>query len=41
VSGVAESVAYDHNDHYTQAGDLYRLMDEEERTRLIHTIVMR
>lgn len=39
VSGVAESVAYDHNDHYTQAGDLFRLMSEEERTRLINTIV--
>ncbi|OHR66734.1 hypothetical protein HMPREF3291_01255 [Bacillus sp. HMSC76G11] len=39
VSGVAESVAYDHNDHYTQPGDLYRLMSEEERTRLIQTIV--
>ncbi|MBM6616287.1 catalase KatA [Bacillus suaedaesalsae] len=39
VSGVADSVAYDHNDHYTQAGDLYRLMSEEERTRLVNTIV--
>lgn len=39
VSGVAESVAYDHSDHYTQAGDLYRLMSEEERTRLVQTIV--
>lgn len=39
VSGVAESVAYDHNDHYTQAGDLYRLLSEEERTRLISNIV--
>ncbi|MEJ9232169.1 catalase, partial [Peribacillus butanolivorans] len=29
----------DHNDHYTQAGDLYRLMSEEERTRLVQTIV--
>jgi catalase len=39
VMGVAESVAYDHDDHYTQAGDLYRLMDDEERTRLVETIV--
>lgn len=39
VSGMAESVAYDRDDHYTQAGDLYRLMNEEERTRLIDTIV--
>ncbi|MFT4417034.1 catalase KatA [Fredinandcohnia humi] len=39
VTGLAESVAYDHNDHYTQAGDLYRLMSEEERARLVDTIV--
>ncbi|WP_077214367.1 catalase KatA [Bacillus dakarensis] len=39
VTGVAENVAYDHDDHYTQAGDLYRLMSEEERTRLVNTIV--
>ncbi|WP_445491978.1 catalase KatA [Niallia sp. 03133] len=39
VSGVADSVAYDHNDHYTQAGDLYRLMSEEERKRLVENIV--
>ena len=39
VSGVAESVAYDHNDHYTQAGDLYRLLSEDERTRLVANIV--
>ncbi|WP_419888009.1 catalase KatA [Neobacillus niacini] len=39
VSGVADSVSYDHNDHYTQAGDLYRLMSEEERMRLIETVV--
>ncbi|WP_340141655.1 catalase KatA [Priestia sp. D3YE.R1] len=39
VSGVADSVAYDHNDHYTQAGDLYRLLSEEERTRLVANIV--
>ena len=35
VSGSADSVAYDHNDHYTQPGDLYRLLSEEERTRLV------
>ncbi|WP_438825027.1 catalase KatA [Bacillus sp. JJ1122] len=39
VSGVAENVGYDHHDHYTQAGDLYRLMNEEERARLVATIV--
>ncbi|MED4283427.1 catalase KatA [Priestia megaterium] len=39
VSGVADSVAYDHNDHYTQAGDLYRLLSEDERTRLVVNIV--
>jgi catalase len=39
VSGIADSVSYDHNDHYRQAGDLYRLMSEEERARLIETIV--
>ncbi|MGW5890480.1 catalase KatA [Priestia megaterium] len=39
VSGIADSVAYDHNDHYTQAGDLYRLLSEDERTRLVANIV--
>ncbi|MGG1515336.1 catalase KatA [Paenibacillus oryzisoli] len=39
VTGQADSVAYDHNDHYTQAGDLYRLLSEEERERLVQTIV--
>ncbi|MBP1916964.1 catalase [Lederbergia galactosidilyticus] len=39
VSGVADSVAYDHHDHYTQAGNLYRLLSEEERTRLVENIV--
>ncbi|TWK83438.1 Vegetative catalase [Bacillus paralicheniformis] len=39
VSGSADSVAYDHNDHYTQAGDLYRLLSEDERSRLISNIV--
>lgn len=39
VSGIAENVGYDHNDHYTQAGDLYRLMSEEERNRLVANIV--
>lgn len=39
VSGAADSVAYDHHDHYTQPGDLYRLLSEEERTRLVQTIV--
>lgn len=39
VSGVAESVSYGHHDHYTQAGDLYRLLSVEERARLIDNIV--
>ncbi|MFP5106043.1 catalase KatA [Neobacillus sp. C211] len=39
VNGLAEQVAYDQNDHYTQAGDLYRLMSAEERARLIETVV--
>lgn len=39
VTGVAESVSYDHYDHYTQAGDLYRLMSTEERARLVANIV--
>lgn len=39
VSGVAENAPYDHNDHYTQAGDLYRLMSTEERERLVNNIV--
>ncbi|WNC15570.1 catalase KatA [Brevibacillus brevis] len=38
VVGYADSVAYDHDDHYTQAGDLYRLMDEGERSRLVQNI---
>jgi catalase len=39
VSGVAEQVAYDQDDHYTQAGDLYRLMDEREKARTVENIV--
>jgi catalase len=39
VSGIAESVTYDHNDHYTQAGDLYRLMNEEQRAHLVSNII--
>ena len=39
VTGVAESVVYDHHDHYTQAGDLYRLMTEEQRAHLVANIV--
>jgi catalase len=39
VSGLADSVPYNHDDHYTQPGDLYRLLSEEERTRLIDNIV--
>lgn len=39
VSGVAEQVSYDQEDHYTQAGDLYRLMDEGEKSRTVENIV--
>ncbi|MGC5326237.1 catalase KatA [Brevibacillus sp. SYSU BS000544] len=39
VTGETGSVAYDHHDHYTQAGDLYRLLSEDERTRLVQNIV--
>lgn len=39
VSGQADSLPYDHNDHYTQPGDLYRLLNEEERARLVRNIV--
>lgn len=39
VSGRADSVPYEHDDHYTQPGDLYRLLSEEERARLVRNIV--
>jgi catalase len=39
VSGVAEQVSYESDDHYTQAGDLFRLMSKEEQSRLIATVV--
>lgn len=39
VSGFADSVAYDSEDHYTQPGDLFRLMSDDERTRLIQNFV--
>lgn len=39
ISGEANSVGFDEHDHYTQPGDLYRLISEEERTRLVDTIV--
>lgn len=39
VSGLADSVSYNSDDHYTQPGDLYRLMSEDERTRLVQNIV--
>src|SRR5699024_8734022 len=35
VEGMADSVMHDNEDYYTQPGDLYRLMSEDERTRLI------
>lgn len=39
VTGQADSVAYNNDDHYTQAGDLYRLMSEDEKERLITAVV--
>jgi catalase len=39
VSGEAAQVSYDQNDHYTQAGDLYRLMDEDEKARTVENVV--
>ncbi|MFS0726950.1 catalase KatA [Paenibacillus sp. 1P07SE] len=39
VSGMADSVAYNSDDHYTQAGDLFRLMTPEEQQRLARNIV--
>lgn len=39
LTGFADSVAYDQHDHYTQAGDLYRLLSEDERARLVQNIV--
>ncbi|MFC7062867.1 catalase [Halobacillus seohaensis] len=39
VSGMADSVSYNEHDHYTQAGDLYRMLNEEEQSRLIKNIV--
>ncbi|SEQ51929.1 catalase [Piscibacillus halophilus] len=39
VEGWADSVPYDHDDHFTQAGDLYRLMSADEKDRLIEAIV--
>ncbi|MFC7370985.1 catalase KatA [Fictibacillus iocasae] len=38
VNGLADSTPYDENDHYTQAGDLYRLLSVEERARLVQNI---
>lgn len=39
VSGDAQAVPYNDDDHYTQPGDLYRLMDEGERSRLVENFV--
>ena len=39
VSGQAQNVAYDRDDHYTQAGDLYRLLSADEKTRLVANLV--
>ncbi|GMA62506.1 catalase [Alicyclobacillus fastidiosus] len=39
VSGVAAEHAYASDDHYTQPGDLYRLLSAEEQDHLIDNIV--
>ncbi|EPZ43495.1 hypothetical protein N007_12365 [Alicyclobacillus acidoterrestris ATCC 49025] len=39
VSGVAAEHAYPSDDHYTQAGDLYRLLSSEDKAHLIDNIV--
>lgn len=39
VTGEAAQVSYDSDDHYSQAGDLYRLLSEDERDRLVANIV--
>ncbi|MBB6454751.1 catalase [Salirhabdus euzebyi] len=39
VHGFADAVPYDDEDYYSQAGDLFRLMSEEERSRVISNIV--
>jgi catalase len=39
VSGNAEAVPYNDDDHYTQPGDLYRKMNEGERARLVANFV--
>ncbi|MGE7761582.1 catalase KatA [Peribacillus sp. NPDC097895] len=39
VTGQVAQVGHNSDDHYTQAGDLYRLLSAEEKTRLVETIV--
>ncbi|MEJ9228369.1 catalase KatA [Peribacillus butanolivorans] len=39
VTGQVAQVGHNSDDHYTQAGDLYRLLSEEEKSRLVETIV--
>ena len=39
MTGKAAQVGHNSDDHYTQAGDLYRLLSAEEKTRLVDTIV--
>lgn len=39
VTGTTGSVPYNDEDHYTQAGDLYRLLSSDEQDRLIANIV--
>lgn len=38
LSGKVDSVSYESDDHYSQAGDLYRLFDEGEKDRLTTNI---
>lgn len=39
VHGEADSFVYENGDHFTQAGDLYRLMSSDEKDRLIKAVV--
>lgn len=39
LEGIAANHAYANDDFYTQAGDLYRLLSEEEKQRLVDNIV--
>lgn len=39
VEGKVASTPYPDDDHYTQAGDLYRMMSEDEKQRLVDAFV--